>query len=213
MKLPVYVLWALVALVQLPLLLSQWFTPDLQLRQFVWAPPAAIRPQSDPIPPLEPTTSADASVMLQIMDRPLFSPTRRPPPQPKAPPPPEPPDLLATANILGLYGEGAGAGVLVESEGRVQRVKPGAEVAGWALKRVSPQAAEFERGTESRELRITRKRVNASPALAPTEAPVSVAPNAAAAAQAKKDQDAVRDSVRQMNARRASIGLPPLPEP
>ncbi len=210
MKLPVYVLWALVALVQLPLLLSQWFTPDFQLRQFVWVPPAAIRPQSDPIPQLEPTTSADASVMLQIMDRPLFSPTRRPPPPPKAPPPPEPPDLLAAANILGLYGEGAGAGVLVESEGRVQRVKPGAEVAGWTLKRVSPQAAEFERGTESRELRITRKRANASPARAPTEA---LAPNAAAAAQSKKDQDAVRDSVRQMNARRASIGLPPLPEP
>ena len=213
MKLPVYVLWAMAALAQLPVLLNQWFTPDFQLKQFVWSPPAAVKPQSDPIPALEPSASADASVMLQIMERPLFSPTRRPPPQPKAPAPPDPPDILATANILGLYGEGSAAGVLVEADGRVQRVKPGAEVAGWILRRISPHSAEFERGSETRELRITRKRATASLAPTPKDAPATAAPNPEATAQAKKDQDAVRDSVRQMNARRASIGLPPLPEP
>ncbi|HRK37051.1 MAG TPA: hypothetical protein PK347_01560 [Burkholderiaceae bacterium] len=213
MKFPVYVLWMLAALVQLPLLLSQWFTPDLQLKQFVWLPPAPIMPQSDPIPQLEATTNADASLMLQNTDRPLFSPTRRPPPPPKAPPPPTPPDLLASANVLGLYGQGAGAGVLVESEGRVYRVKPGAEFSGWTLKRISSQSAEFERGAETRELHVSRKRATASLAQTPQEGSAAAAPSFEAAAQTKKDLDAVRNSVRQMNARRAATGLPPLPEP
>ena len=213
MKFPYYVLWALVALAQLPVLLHQWMTPDLQLKRFIWVPPAAIQPQSDPIPELELSASTEASVMLQVMERPLFSPTRRPPPPPKPPPPPEPPDLLATANILGFYGEGATAGALVEADGRVQRVKPGDAVVGWMLKRVNAQSAEFERGTETRELRITRKRVsprNAGSSAAETSTAIS---NAEEDTYTRKEKEAVRNSVRQMNARRASIGLPPLPEP
>jgi hypothetical protein len=100
---------------------------------------------------------------------------------------------------------------LVESEGRVQRVKLGNQVAGWTLKSVDAQLARFERGAETRDLRVVRKRIAVAPMT--KDAPAGSAIPAAVAEQTKKDQDAVRDSIRQMNARRASIGLPPLPEP
>ena len=212
MRCPAYLFWALLAVGQIPVLLHQWVSfPDLQRKPFIWGPPPAIAPQLDPIPVLARPSGVEASTLLQVTERPLFSPTRRPPAPPKAPPPAEPPDLLAAANLLGVYGEGERAGALVESEGRVHRGKQGNQVAGWTLKSADAQMARFERGAEVRDLRVVRQRS----ALAPMakDAPAGSATTAAAAEQTKKDQDAVRDSVRQMNARRASIGLPPLPEP
>ena len=74
------------------------------------------------------------------VDRPLFSPSRRPPPRPvaQAPeptaPPPPPPDLVLSGIVMD--GESARAVVRVGAEKKVVRAQIGDDIGGWTVSQI-----------------------------------------------------------------------------
>ena len=63
------------------LIAALWITPQGRLRGTHWQPPAAVRPALGTAPPvLAGQDDIDIARYMAILDRPLFSPVRRPPP-------------------------------------------------------------------------------------------------------------------------------------
>ena len=87
------------------LLAWQWLTPQGELRNVRWAPPAPLAPVlTDAVLP---SWSADLGSFMAALDRPLFSSTRKPPAKPEEPPPVVVVvDTLANVRVLGLYSTG-----------------------------------------------------------------------------------------------------------
>lgn len=141
-----------------------WFDQDGKLRNVHWRQPTMVKP--DVTLPLDPKaeTPADVTQFLVVLDRPVFSNTRRPPPPPPPPapppPPPPPPDPLDTTQLLGVFGSGATGGVLARVDGRMRSVAVGAQIGQWVLKAVGPRDARFERGAESRAVGLSVSRLN-----------------------------------------------------
>lgn len=111
-----------------------------------WLPPAP-HPAEVPAPPGMGTVSAvGGDVLVDIAERPLFLPDRRPPePEVVEEPEPEPePDPLADVVLLGIYGSGGSAGVILGKLGKgaeVSRLRVGGEWQGWRLLSISATAA------------------------------------------------------------------------
>jgi general secretion pathway protein N len=89
--------------------------------------------------------------LVATRERPLFAPTRRPPPaEPVAvgsvdppPPPPPPPPSLALFGIV-KDGEGASALVRAQASDKVQRVRVGDKVDGWEVSRIEERQVVLE---------------------------------------------------------------------
>ncbi len=136
-----------------------WFHADGSVRNSTWVPPEPLRVDYQAmLPVLPPVGSADTSRFVAMLDRPVFSVTRRPPPPP---PPPEsvqapPPDNLSTARLSGVFqGSGAG-GVIISIAGKQRRAQINDLVDGWTLKSVQGQSVTFIRGGEQRVLTLQR---------------------------------------------------------
>ena len=163
MKRPI--LAALVALnVALGLgLAAMWITPQGQLRNLQWVRPAAIQPDFQQMLPALPTQQpVSTSAFLALLERPLFSSTRRPPPPPPTPAPP--PDLLANAQVLGIYQSGAASGIIVRIEGKARRIRLNESINGWQLQSVQERAAIFTSAGQTRELPLLRAKVGSAAA-------------------------------------------------
>lgn len=136
-----------------------WVGQDGQLRNVHWQPP---QPQTTDfasiMPPLPGVTPADTSQFIAMLDRPVFSLSRRPPPPP-APPESEqkpPEDNLSTAQLSGLYkGEGAG-GAIIQIAGKNRRMQLKDVVEGWTLQSIQERSVTFMRAGKSRELQLPR---------------------------------------------------------
>ena len=131
------------------LLVWLWVGPSGALRGVHWQPPSAVRPDLGSLS----TTSiqrddADASRFMAILDRPVFSPTRRPPPPP--PPPkvavPVRPDPLDGIHLYGLFSGGGVGGVIARVEGKTRRIKVSEPVGDWSLKEIRPRDVVFAKG-------------------------------------------------------------------
>src|SRR5262249_37624537 len=115
----------------------------------------------------------------ETRERPIFSPSRRPPLLPavaEAPPPARPPSPTAREperpplSMLGTVVGGHSIGIFIEDVGRnVLRLHTGQDYAGWVLRAVKRREAEFEKGNSIATLSFP----------APGEEP-SVAPTAGA---------------------------------
>ncbi len=165
MKRPI--LAALVALnVALGLgLAAMWITPQGQLRNLQWVRPAAIQPDFQQMLPALPTQQpVSTSAFLALLERPLFSSTRRPPPPPPPPTPAPPPDLLANAQVLGIYQSGAASGIIVRIEGKARRIRLNESINGWQLQSVQERAAIFTSAGQTRELPLLRAKVGSAAA-------------------------------------------------
>jgi general secretion pathway protein N len=125
------------------------------------APPAAAAvaaPAAADAPIVPPTPSSFAA----ILERPLFSPTRRPPaaapalaptPEAAAPAPPAQPIDFSLAGIVISDGSRV-ALVQMQADGRVVQVAEGGEVDGWKAVTIEPQRAVFRRGDDEQELAL-----------------------------------------------------------
>lgn len=141
-------------------LAALWFRPDSTVRNGTWVPPEPLRADYQAmLPTLPGVGSADTSRFVAMLDRPIFSVTRRPPPPPPPPEaaqPPPPPDNLSTARISGMFqGNGAG-GVIILVAGKQQRAQINDLVDGWTLKAIQGQSATFVRGGQQRVLTLQR---------------------------------------------------------
>ena len=189
-----------------------WFTPDGQLRGMRWQSPEPVKVDLQALLPALPGQGqADTSQFLGMLERPLFSPTRRPPPPP--PPPkaevPEPVNRFAQAKLTGLFeGEGVG-GVIINYDGKDRRVPLNGTLDGWKLQSVSGAQAVFAQAGQTRSVPLQRAtllagtgpqqgRPTASPAPGPGGA-------AAAPVQAPLTGGGVKSSAPPV-ARRSSFG-------
>ena len=148
-----------------------WFAPDGSLRNAHWtAPPPRTANYSAMLPPLPGIASADTSQFIAMLDRPLFSSSRRPPPPPPPPPPAQaqaPVDNLSTARLSGLFfGDGVG-GIIINIAGKHRRVRLNEGVDGWLLKSIQERSVTFARGGESRTLPLPRGALTTYTGLAP----------------------------------------------
>src|ERR1700742_2840668 len=96
-----------------------------------WEPGAVAIAQTQEPPAAAPSNPVAAQSLEQlstILDRPLFSPSRRPPAPPPALPPP-PPNLVLFGVVMD--GEGARAVVRSGTDKKLVRAQIGDEIDGW----------------------------------------------------------------------------------
>lgn len=141
-----------------------WFAPDGQLRGMRWQSPAPVKVDLQALLPALPGQGqADTSQFLGMLERPLFSPTRRPPPPP--PPPkaevPEPVNRFAQAKLTGVF-EGAGVGgIIINYEGKDRRVPLNGTLDGWTLQSVTGAQATFSQRGQTRVVQLQRAALTA----------------------------------------------------
>lgn len=143
-----------------------WLDEQGQPRDLRWTPPAPLVPDTQAHELAHSVGSApDMVAFAQVLERPLFSPTRRPPPPPKPPDPPPPPDPLANVHIYGIFvGEDEGTGgMLLSMGGKVRRVTTADDVSGWKIKALKEREVTLARGDETRVLRLVQARPAAPP--------------------------------------------------
>lgn len=203
------------------LLAYQWVDLDGNVRQFSWQPPEPLAPQPPNVSDEPIVQSApDLQMFAAIQDRPLFSPSRRPPPPPPAPAPPVPPDPLNALHVYGLFaGQADAGGMLARVEGKVRRIMIGDSVGAWKLKSVQERSATFAGSGGERTidlLRVAGERAP-GPSAAMSSAggagavggPRPVARPSASAAGDPARNAQIEEARRRINERRAARGLPP----
>jgi hypothetical protein len=215
-------------------LAALWITPSGQLRGTAWEAPAPVVPAAiaaaEELPPRAP---ADTSRFLAVLEQPLFSPSRRPPP-------PLPPttatavpehDPLANIQLQGTYASDAGeGGIFARVDGKNQRVSTGSLLGGWLVKSVVGRDVTFVRGEQTRIVRLAPAKLGVAPPLATNTSPsagsgagggkTASAGDSPAAAAAQADnpvlrleqerQERERARLELRNARRAAAGFPPI---
>lgn len=140
-------------------LASMWLDSNGQLRDIVWTPPVP-RPVQLELPALPAGAAggdADVGRLVATLDRPLFSPSRRPPPPPPPPAPPKPVDPLADVQLFGVFGGNGVGGVLARFNGQLKRVKVNENIGEWTVKGVRDREVTFARGDETRVLRLAHQ--------------------------------------------------------
>lgn len=141
-------------------LTAMWVDPQGQLRHVHWVRPDPIQADyMQMLPVLPGREPVRTDTFLALLERPLFSSTRRPPPPPPPPVPTPPPDLLANAQVLGVYaGDAASSGAIVRIDGKGRRIRLGESINGWQLSSVKERSAVFISGGQTRELQLVRSR-------------------------------------------------------
>ena len=160
-----------------------WFPPTGAVRNVHWQPPAAQKTDFAAMLPVLPgIATADTSQFIAMLDRPLFTATRRPPPPPPPPAAQEPVDNLSTARLTGLYqGVGTG-GIIINLGGKDRRVALNTVVDGWKLQSIQGRSVTFASAGRTRVLQLPRAALTTYTGLA--KPPAAPAPAAAAPIQA-----------------------------
>jgi hypothetical protein len=145
-------------------LTAMWVDPQGQVRHTRWVRPDPI--QSDymqMLPGLPSREPVRTDVFLALLERPIFSSTRRPPPPPPPPVPAPPPDLLANAQIVGVFSGGSDSGgAIVRIDGKGRRIRLGESINGWRLTSVKERSAVFTNGGQTREMLLVRSKVSSA---------------------------------------------------
>lgn len=165
-----------VDLLLLCLLAWLWIDPQGGLRWAHWQPPAAIKPELGSVSAaMVAREDADVARFMAILDRPLFSPTRRPPPPPK-PVVVARPDPLDAIHLYGLFGGSGGGGVIVKVEGKTRRVKVSEAIGDWNLKEIRAREVVFARGGETRVVPLVQAKQTAGGSVPPPAFGAPMAP-------------------------------------
>lgn len=193
-----------------------WFDDKGQLKNVHWVPPAPVKVDLGRMPTVPENNSADVDRFVSILDRPLFSPSRRPAPPPPPPAPPPPPDPFASIQLLGVFSgaDVAASGIVARVDGKVRRIRVNEMIGAWVVKSINDRDVTFASGDTTRVIRLVH--LKAPLPTTPGTAKVgNVAPTAVPATQAaayQQMQEEGRDRLRRRNEIRAKAGLPPLTE-
>lgn len=195
-----------------------WVDPNGQLRNVRWTPPTSIKPDFSTVTRASSIPqSADTTLVQATLERPLFSPSRRPPPPVVAASVAvEPaPDPLGDVSIQGIYSGPKTGGIIANVGGLTKRISINEKIGDWTLKAIDERDVKFVRNGESRVLQLLRVRP-VQAAVAGTAAPkVSTSQPASNASQGQvslvqKMEDEARDLLRRRNELRARAGRPPI---
>ena len=147
-----HLLWLVIALLA-SILLAMWFHSDGSLRNVRWQPPEAqIQDFASMVPALPARTQSDTSRFLVMLERPLFSPTRRPPPPLPPPAVVEVQEPLPNVHLYGLYGGESGVGAIVNVDGKNRRMYLNEAINGWKLSAIRERSITFKRGSRSHSI-------------------------------------------------------------
>lgn len=206
-------------------LLVLWVTPQGHLRNTEWLAPAPQKPSWE-VPVLNAGTGSSSSAttnsFLYTLERPLFSPSRRPaPPAPVASAAaPVEVDPLADIQLQGVYSAGAGiGGIFAKVEGKNRRIALGEQLGPWSVKEIDDRNVTLVRGDETRVLRLVPSKLStltppsaaARPGGAPAAAPSGQVEDPVVRAEQER-QERSRKRLELRNANRAAAGLPLLPQ-
>ena len=151
-----------------------WVAPDGRLRDVTWTSPAAVKPDFSSAPRASSGTGqTDMALVMATLDRPLFSPTRRPPPpvvaaSAGAEPPPDP---LRNVSIQGVYSGAGAGGIIAKVDGVSKRILLNEKIGDWTLSSIDERDVKFVRNEESRVMQLFRARPLSS------QAPAGSAPS------------------------------------
>ena len=197
-----------------------WFDAGGQLRNATWQRPAAIKPDfAAMLAPLAFPGGDNTGQFVATLDRPLFSPNRRPPAV--AATASAPPDPLANIQLVGVYSGPEGGGIIARIDGKMRRAAVKDKIGEWTISRIADRDVTFVRGGETRVVSLVRGKASGSSA-APA-APVSqIMPGQpkpgrmseeerirtmSAAQRIEEDE---RERLRYINEMNAQNGLPPI---
>ena len=199
------------------ILLAMWFHRDGRARNVRWQPPEAqIQDFESMVPVLPAHAQVETNRFLAMLERPLFSPTRRPPPPAPPPAPPAPVEVrepLPNVHLYGLYGGESGGGAIVRVDGKNRRLHLNEAIDGWKLASIGERAVTFKRGSRSHSIDLVHVITKANGTIAAPVEPKSPAARSPAArplnrAQQLRDQ---RARERAERARAASQNATPTP--
>nr|WP_312986323.1 hypothetical protein [Comamonas koreensis] len=144
------------------LLVWMWLSPSGGLKNTHWTMPRGQKSNLEGIVPrLGKAQAMDHSQFLAMLDRPLFSPTRRPPPPPPvaaAEAPPPPPDYLADAVLSGVYlsADGKTGGIIINFQGKDKSLPLQGLLDGWTLSSVADNRVYFTRAGVTKEIALQK---------------------------------------------------------
>lgn len=200
----------------LALLVSLWLTPRGDWIGVHWVAPKALPPALDGAAGLPPT-GVDLNRYVATLERPLFVASRRPPPPAHTASAPAGPDPFPDVRLLAVYGNQTVGGVVLSVDARVKRLKLGESINGWTLKSVSPNTVELARADDVRTVEIKRgaslEPLVAGAGPATTDGGAANTRSTALDAAQRRDREERKAQTMRMNALRARLGAPPLPEP
>ncbi len=195
-----------------------WVDQNGRLRDVSWAPPVAIKPDFSAAPRASAQPpQTDMSLALATLERPLFSPSRRPPPPvvEGAVEAASPPDPLGNVLIQGIYAGAETGGIIASVGGVSKRVAINEKIGEWTLKAIDGRDVKFVRNDEIRVVQLLR----ASPGQAmttPSATSNSSAPQPLSTAsqgqisQIQKMEDEARERLRRRNELRIRAGRLPI---
>ncbi len=175
-------------------LLDEPAAPDVELRPGPTATPGAPRVRNEPRPPSgNPLWEIPLSTLTATRDRPIFSPSRRPPAPPAtpqaptaaAPSPPQPAtDKLALTLVGTIAAQDEGIAILLEAGSKEPiRLRVGESHNGWVLREVRSRSASLAKGSSVEAIEMQRlepSKDGPQPGL-PAPSPPAAPPQAAAA--------------------------------
>jgi hypothetical protein len=148
---------------------------DVTARPMTRAPQAAAQQQAAPVDSANPLWDISLSTLTATRDRPLFTPSRRPPapavadaPVVAAPPPPPPPPERPSLDLVGtIASETEGIAVFtVQGTHDAIRLRTGEGHDGWILQSVARGAAILQKGSHSASLQLPKPSAPTGPATA-----------------------------------------------
>ena len=140
-----------------------WINRQGQWRNTHWQAPAPLTTNYLEMLPLLPEPArVPTSRFMALLERPLFSETRRPPPPPPPPPPPVPVDVLSNAQLSAIYAGEQLTGVIINVNGKNRRVRLNESIDGWVLRSVQGRVVTFDYGGQQRQLQLMRAKVGTS---------------------------------------------------
>jgi hypothetical protein len=221
-----YVMHILVALnaALVLVLLAMWFDAGGKLRNAQWPRPAAVKPEfAAMLSPLALQRNDDVGRFVATLDRPLFSPNRRPPPPVAAVVAP-PPDPLANIQLFGVYSGSDGGGIIARVDGKMRRAAINDKIGEWTIKQIVDRDVTFVRGGETRVVSLVRGKPSGSAAAPapvasgtkqfipgqPVAGKMSEEERIRTMTAAQRIEEDNRERLRYLNEMNAQNGLPPI---
>lgn len=164
--------------VLLCVLIALWFAPDGSLRSVAWMPPEPrLTNFASQLPVLPRPAPADISAFVALLEKPLFSPSRRPP---VIEAPKEvvvvPVDNFSSAKLTGIFNSAGASGLIMTMAGKDMRVQLRQSVDGWVLESLTDHQATFANSGQTRVLQLKRADVSQAAAGTPNARSGGAAP-------------------------------------
>lgn len=195
------------------ILAAMWFHRDGSLRNIHWQPPQAqTQDFVSMVPTLPVRKQADTSRFLAMLERPLFSPTRRPPPPPPPPAPVEVQEPLPNVHLYGLYGGDSNGGAIVRVDGKNLRVQLNESINGWKLSAIGERSITLRRGARSRSIDLVHV-IPKSDTGTPSAGNAAPAPQTLTARPLTRAQQLREERARQRAERAQATSNPAVPTP